>query len=854
MTTFDALGLPIFDATDKIAATGDGLREDMNLIGASARNAITAEGARAEGAAKDYADTKDTSNRAAWAAADTAKLAEAKAYTDERDEAYRAVDRALWRAEDDEHEAAANAYTDAAKWDRGVTAADLNTVQSSGRYTVNATNVVNQPVAAAGSLEVLWGSTTGTQRYTVRETSPRVYYRNYSSGTWSAWGLGDAGVRLTAAETSITAITGRELPDRGRAVTPTYANADAITTVGKYQIWTATDAINLAMPSANGGELEVYAVTTIIHQRYWVLETGGWQVYMRRRNAGVWSAWEAPVKTLSTAITARELPDRGRATVASHTNADGLITNGKYQIWSATDAQNMAFPTSNGGEVEVYNIGTVIHQRYWALETGGWQQYVRRRNAGVWSTWEAPLKTATAAAKWEKVGSLTGDAAALDALASGIYHVYNSTNATALGLPVAAGGVLEVVYVTSTAALRTYRTFASPQQNWQQERTGGVWGAWRRLDTPPSVTADIPGSGFKVVPLAVTLPSTGTKYQFTARTERHLMSWNAPVVRWRAHIRNFDYRLNQSLPGAVNFTGLWFGEHDTTSGLSGAYKTAPSQVAGAKTVSDGAEWVTAWFNLPIEAGKEYLLSYGYTTAAGVELFMQVGNVYSSNSSTAAGLQAAPGGTGGALLDVWIEAETYATTPVVAALGDSLSSGVGATYGVRDSWLSQYTFPKKALPLHYTASGDSYGNWTNTAWEKWTRWSGYAKPDALIAALGSNDVFQSVSLAQFQTWFTQVITGLKTTASQNLYLATIMPRTNATGAVETVRRDINTWLRTLPLGARDIFDFAAAMSTDDETIRPEYDADGVHLNTVGYAAVAAAITRPVTTPAVVYQSA
>lgn len=141
MTTFDALGLPIFETTDKIAASGDGLREDMNLIGASARNAITAEGARAEGSAKSYADSKDTSNRAAWAAADATNLTAAKAYTDERDEAYRTVDRALWRAEDDGHQAAAEAnaaaYTDGkdtanrAAW----AAADTANLTASKAYT-----------------------------------------------------------------------------------------------------------------------------------------------------------------------------------------------------------------------------------------------------------------------------------------------------------------------------------------------------------------------------------------------------------------------------------------------------------------------------------------------------------------------------------------------------------------------------------------------------------------------------------------------------------------------------------------------------------------------------------------------
>jgi len=82
VTTFDTKGLPQFVTTDKIAATGDGLREDLNLISATASAAIAVEGSRAEGAAKSYADTKDTDNRSAWAAADTATLNSAKSYAD----------------------------------------------------------------------------------------------------------------------------------------------------------------------------------------------------------------------------------------------------------------------------------------------------------------------------------------------------------------------------------------------------------------------------------------------------------------------------------------------------------------------------------------------------------------------------------------------------------------------------------------------------------------------------------------------------------------------------------------------------------------------------------------------------
>ena len=56
------------------------------------------------------------------------------------------------------------------------------------------------------------------------------------------------------------------------------------------------------------------------------------------------------------------------------------------------------------------------------------------------------------------------------------------------------------------------------------------------------------------------------------------------------------------------------------------------------------------------------------------------------------------------------------------------------------------------------------------------------------------------------------------------------------------------------GAPDLFNFRDVVSVDDEQmLKPEYDADGVHLNAAGYAALAASITRPVTTPPVMYQT-
>lgn len=101
--------LPVLGTADYVRSpSGDNLRKQLNALAAAANNAITAEGSRAEGAAKSYADTKDTDNRSAWSAADTSTLNSAKSYTDTKDTA----NRSAWAAADTTTLNSAKSYTD----------------------------------------------------------------------------------------------------------------------------------------------------------------------------------------------------------------------------------------------------------------------------------------------------------------------------------------------------------------------------------------------------------------------------------------------------------------------------------------------------------------------------------------------------------------------------------------------------------------------------------------------------------------------------------------------------------------------------------------------------------------------
>lgn len=431
--------------------------------------------------------------------------------------------------------------------------------------------------------------------------------------------------------------------------------------------------------------------------------------------------------------------------------------------------------------------------------------------------------------------------------APGLY--WTRTNAEALkslGYPFEAYGHTLVLSAAVNDANVTQIEF--PSQRYasgfaMRSRYNTAWEGWQYFRPSGEVVADggdAPASGFKTVPLALTLGQTGADGSLT-RHYRLPLNFAAPIPRWRLHIRNYNPRLGTVKTGAVDFTGLWLGKHAG----NGAFTAAPTQLRGGfATPADGSEWTSQWFNTPIGNG-EYLLSYGYTaTTAPVAL---VGGCWQSAAPSDASVVApAVGQTITAPFDMWIEAETPATTPVAGMLGDSLSCGVGSSLPVHDSTISQYARTIGALPYHLAASGDSMAGMLGVNPGKVTRWSGLAKPDSILWAAGSNDIAAGASLATLQTTYLD-LAKVVAEISPAVYLADIMPRNGwaAGAAEETTRRQYNNWLRTLPGGARDVFAFAASISTDDETIAPAYNADGTHLNTLGYAKNAGSIVRPIT---------
>lgn len=364
------------------------------------------------------------------------------------------------------------------------------------------------------------------------------------------------------------------------------------------------------------------------------------------------------------------------------------------------------------------------------------------------------------------------------------------------------------------------------------------------------------GSGMKRLPLALTLGHPNANAA-TSGQHRIPFRFNAPITRWRLHCSLMQPKTGVPRGTNVSVTGVKVGLHAG----SGVFSSTPFNAAGPFQVSeDGSDWTSPWVSgFDIGDDKEMLLSFGYT-ATDAPWNLIGGSWASSDPGTFADLAPAGMTLGKSTpLDWWIEAETYAQTPALGVFGDSLSCGAGATVPVYDSMLSQLCRRIGALPVHWAASGDAMASWLEEyAPFKRDRWDHLDRPDSVIWAMGNNDAFGRVfDLPTMQSTWAAMLPIVQQHMSPVIYGSTITPRTGDTSAQEQVRRDYNAWLATRldidgPLGGyRDLFDFVTPISADDETIRPEFDADGVHLNTAGYAAQALAVNRPVTSPRVQY---
>lgn len=303
MTTYTTPhNLPQLETTDLIKSpTGDNLRKQINALSTASNSAL--DGVKT--AAADDATTK----------ANTAKT---DAINDADTKYGGLPDRV--------------ASLEGSKWDKGTFSADLDTAQASGRWTVNATNVPNLPVAVAGELSVAWGGTTGTQTYTTRATPVAVYHRRYASGAWGSWNQGAVNARIDSVDNPRSLNAGESL--------------DTLLTQGHYmQTTVGQPLLSLGYPVEKIGYLRVRrwnSAGTHVVQEYFPLDERAFYTRI------IYSSVPRPWRRHEDAADTRAYVDAGVAAIKS----DPAVTTPRKLV-EHTEAGHPFYMSSGAGSWEL---------------------------------------------------------------------------------------------------------------------------------------------------------------------------------------------------------------------------------------------------------------------------------------------------------------------------------------------------------------------------------------------------------------------------------------------------------------------------------------------------------------------
>ena len=536
------------------------------------------------------------------------------------------------------------------------------------------------------------------------------------------------------------------------------------------------------------------------------------------------AVYQAAVQAVEDAAQAGEL-SFFKGTLATSVDLDTLLTPGVYGYWGSSPNA----PGGVSGMLLVSKVATNTQQQ--AFEFAGNRRW--RRNispAGVAGAW-----VQADGSQYSFGRGFLGTSGDLNtALQPGAYGYWSSS----LNRPSDVSGTVTVTEVNASGTvIQEASEYGGGVGLFRRFRAAsGAWSEWKNLLAGGDHVESSSSAGFRTIPLALTVGQGPTnKFTASAGAVRMPVKFAGRVHRWRLHLRNVDPRTGTVGAATVTVPNVYFGPS-----TGGAAFTA-TRVGGGLS-SSGDDMVTPWISTPINADADYVIAYSWSATEPTQRLVGGGWVSASQSDAT--------GAGGGLsasvsmpLDAWIEAEVAPTVPVVAAFGDSLSSGVGATVPVYESWLSIYCREIGAFPAHYTHSGDAMWTWEDGNAYKWQRWAHLSRPDACVHAMGSNDIFATTppALGELQRRHGVVTNLITERLTPNVYGTRIMPRTSQTGATEDLRRSYNVWLAGLPNGIRDLFDFVTPISNDDETVIPEYTTDGTHLTTAGYELLAGAVT-------------
>jgi lysophospholipase L1-like esterase len=540
------------------------------------------------------------------------------------------------------------------------------------------------------------------------------------------------------------------------------------------------------MAQSTVGLIPKWKATTAYTTGQWVVNPSG-DIVVAKSNFTSGTSYSATnwdntaAYTALQALIATKFPDLGRITTGI---IDDYKTQGIYKVWTTTDATNLQLPLPFASRIVNVAIGSYVQQSQITIDTPQ-RQIHRLWNGSAWGAW---------AIQSPYMGNIANTAGADKALTvDGLYWVTSGTVATTLGLPDVTYGTLErLTYGAANIVRLTWRPNATGRI-YESTYESGIWSPWRKLG----------GKGTKNVAMALTTSGPIATTTQTAVHARVPFKIAVDGYRYRFYFRNYNYRMWTSYPGSLSFLGAVVGSAETVQGeLTGQFTAAPTSIQGATTTNVNAGVLTtSWINSSVKKNDPYLLGFAYTSPAGQENFASVGGgwISSNTGSLASQIDSGLVKTKQVPLDIWMEIEVDADTRVIAYVGDSLTAGVSADLPVYDSWANRHALKQGAIPMMYGFSGDSFGSYTNSTQPKLTKWAAQARPDAVVLALGSNNIYQANTIAAMRSSFAVMYDLVIPVTSKNVYLTTILPRYADASAYEQTRKDWNEILKTELLG-------------------------------------------------------
>ena len=346
----------------------------------------------------------------------------------------------------------------------------------------------------------------------------------------------------------------------------------------------------------------------------------------------------------------------------------------------------------------------------------------------------------------------------------------------------------------------------------------------------------------RLVPLAFTLPG-GSSTTSGAKSLRIIREYAHFPGRVRVHVSN-RHPMSGNAGSDVTLTGSTIGVGAATGEVSKAQVLFSANTV----IPAGEEVVSRWVTLSGSDGDGLAISLAWSGDT-VRLF-KAGCW--TNSDPAAFNNTNTAGwawNSDSPLYIWVEADMPARIPAVMANGDSISVGSVTDNPVSDAWVAMYAREHHALPVFASWHGSSMPQWAPDIGQWGRLYPGVSvRPDAIVMALGQNDLNQNVDLSELKSRYNAVRDVYDSRfPGVPVYVGTVNA-SNKPSDKEALRRQFNTWLSGLPRGERGVLDFASAL--DDPTgefLLPEYTSDELHPNTAGQTAMAGVVLETPISP-------